>query len=99
MNDYWNTKLKDMNTEGPTMSAGSADDSRVSAENNKIYFYSGVTRQDNLVLNKLLHSTGNKLRNTQNVLQLPDPPKVYLHINSYGGSVFAGFDRDWETPE
>ena len=91
MNDYWNTKLKDMNTEGPTMSAGSADDSRVSAENNKIYFYSGVTRQDNLVLNKLLHSTGNKLRNTQNVLQLPEPPKVYLHINSYGGSVFAGF--------
>ena len=91
MNDYWNTKLKDINTEGPTMSAGSADDSRVSAENNKIYFYSGVTRQDNLVLNKLLHSTGNKLRNTQNVLQLPDPPKVYLHINSYGGSVFAGF--------
>ena len=80
-----------MNTEGPTMSAGSADDSRVSAENNKIYFYSGVTRQDNLVLNKLLHSTGNKLKNTQNVLQLPDPPKVYLHINSYGGSVFAGF--------
>ena len=62
MNDYWNTKLKDMNTEGPTMSAGSADDSRVSAENNKIYFYSGVTRQDNLVLNKLLHSTGNKLK-------------------------------------
>ena len=91
MNDYWNTKLKDMNTEGPTMSAGSADDSRVSAENNKIYFYSGVTRQDNLVLNKLLHSTGNKLKNTQNVLQLPEPPKVYLHINSYGGSVFAGF--------
>tara|TARA_R100000388_G_scaffold91773_1_gene74095 strand:+ start:470 stop:1090 length:621 start_codon:yes stop_codon:yes gene_type:complete len=91
MNDYWNTKLKDINTEGPTMSAGGADDSRVSAESNKIYFYSGVTRQDNLVLNKLLHSTGNKLRNTQNVLQLTEPPKVYLHINSYGGSVFAGF--------
>lgn len=91
MNDYWNTRLKDMNTEGPTMSAGHSDDSRVSAESNKIYFYSGVTRQDNLVLNKLLHSTGNKLRNTQNVLQLSEPPKVYLHINSYGGSVFAGF--------
>ena len=91
MNDYWNTKLKDINTEGPTMSAGSADDSRVSVENNRIYFYSGVTRQDNLVLNKLLHSTGNKLRNTQHVLQLEEAPKVHLHINSYGGSVFAGF--------
>ena len=91
MNEYWNTKLKDINTEGPMMSAGGADDSRVSAESNRIYFYSGVTRQDNLVLNKLLNSTGNKLKNTQHVLQLPEPPKVYLHINSYGGSVFAGF--------
>ena len=87
MNDYWNTKLKDMNTEGPTMSAGSAD--AVSFRKNVKSISIQALRQDNLVLNKLLHSTGNKLKNTQNVLQLPEPPKVYLHINSYGGSVFV----------
>tara|TARA_R100000234_G_scaffold119966_1_gene104589 strand:- start:10105 stop:10725 length:621 start_codon:yes stop_codon:yes gene_type:complete len=91
MNEYWNTKLKDIEKGEPTMSAGSADDSRVSVEYNKIYFYSGVTRQDNLVLNKLLHTTGHKLKNIQQLYHLSETPKVNLHINSYGGSVFAGF--------
>ena len=97
MEKYWNTKAKDENeeksnhTEGPFMMLGSADDSKVSVENNKIYFYAGVTRQDNLMLNKLLYSTGNKMASIKDLYQLQEAPKVYLHINSYGGSVFAGF--------
>jgi ATP-dependent protease ClpP protease subunit len=94
MNKYWHLEAqdeKDEDNQGPMMMAGSSDDSRVSAEHNKIYFYSGVTRQDNLALNKLLHSTGHKLANIQQVYKLNEAPKVHLHINSYGGSVFAGF--------
>lgn len=96
MRKYWNTKPEDEKEEnetkeGPMMMLGSADDSKVSVENNKIYFYSGVTRQDNLMLNKLLHSTGNKMASIKELYQLEESPKVYLHINSYGGSVFAGF--------
>ena len=94
MNKYWHLEAqdeKDEDIQGPTMMAGSSDDSRVSVEHNKIYFYSGVTRQDNLALNKLLHSTGHKLANIQQVYKLNEAPKVQLHINSYGGSVFAGF--------
>jgi ATP-dependent protease ClpP protease subunit len=94
MNKYWHLEAqdeKDEDNQGPMMMAGSSDDSRVSAEHNKIYFYSGVTRQDNLALNKLLHSTGHKLANIQQVYKLNEAPKVQLHINSYGGSVFAGF--------
>ena len=94
MNKYWHLEAqdeKDEDIQGPTMMAGSSDDSRVSVEHNKIYFYSGVTRQDNLALNKLLHSTGHKLANIQQVYRLNEAPKVQLHINSYGGSVFAGF--------
>ena len=94
MEKYWNTKAEDdnqENKEGPVMMMGSADDSKVSVENNKIYFYSGVTRQDNLMLNKLLYSTGNKMVSVKDLYQLDEMPKVYLHINSYGGSVFAGF--------
>ena len=88
--------------EGPSLAAGSSDDSKVSSEYNKIYFYSGVTRQENMQLNKLILTTGQKMKSIELCYRLPEPPKVYLHINSYGGSVFAGFgswDRDWETPE
>ena len=77
--------------EGPTLAAGASDDSKVSSEYNKIYFYSGVTRQDNLQLNKLILNTGQKMKSIELCYKLPEPPKVYLHINSYGGSVFAGF--------
>ena len=94
MNKYWHLEAqddKDQNDQGPMMMAGSSDDSRVSVEHNKIYFYSCVTRQDNLALNKLLHSTGHKLANIQQVYKLNESPSIQLHINSYGGSVFAGF--------
>ena len=43
------------------------------------------------MLNKLLYSTGNKMVSVKELYQLDEMPKVYLHINSYGGSVFAGF--------
>ena len=65
MNKYWHLEARDekddLGHEGPAMAAGGSDDSRVFAELNKIYFYSGVTRQDNLNLNKLLVSTGQVL--------------------------------------
>jgi ATP-dependent protease ClpP protease subunit len=92
MNNFWNTSVKDdKEQEGPLMATSSGDDSKVSTEYNKIYFYSGVTRQDNLQLNKLILNTGQKMKSIELCYQLPEPPKVYLHINSYGGSVFAGF--------
>ena len=93
MNEYWNTKAKDKsdNPEGPLMMAAAGDDSKVSAEYNNIYFYSGVTRQDNLQLNKLLLSTGQRMESVKTCYSLEETPKIYLHINSYGGSVFAGF--------
>ena len=77
--------------EGPSMAAGGSDSDKVSAEYNKLYFYSGVTQQHNLQLNKLLVSTAQKLITIQNTYLFEDPAKIYLHINSYGGSVFSGF--------
>ncbi len=96
MKKYWQLEAQDEEEQentpsGPIMMAGSSDDSRVSVEHNRIYFYSGVTRQDNLTLNKLLNSTGHKLANIQQVYKLEEAPRIQLHINSYGGSVFAGF--------
>jgi ATP-dependent protease ClpP protease subunit len=69
----------------------SNDSDRVLASNNKIYFYSEVSRTKVLTLNKNLVSVGLSLQNRANLLSLKDPGKIFLHINSYGGSVFAGF--------
>ncbi|HCT52268.1 MAG TPA: hypothetical protein DF712_07375, partial [Balneola sp.] len=93
MNKNWHLSSDEEIEEykGPTLAAGASDDSKVSSEYNKIYFYSGVTRQENLQLNKLILNTGQKMKSIELCYKLPEPPKVYLHINSYGGSVFAGF--------
>jgi len=69
------------------------DDSkdRIEAYNNKLYFYAEVSRTNNLTLNKKLVEMGVKYGNVTNGLDLQNPIPIELHINSYGGSVFAGF--------
>ena len=77
--------------------AESAEDAAATSANNKvdigrnrIYFYSEVNRAKNLALNKSIITIGNTLYNRGESLQT-DPGRIYLHINSFGGSVFAGF--------
>ena len=76
--------------------AESAEDAAATSANNKvdigrnrIYFYSEVNRSKNLALNKSLVTISNTLHNRGNSLST-DPGRIYLHINSFGGSVFAG---------
>jgi len=58
--------------------------------NNTIYFYSGVTRPKVLKLNKAIVSIANNVR-IKSILQGSESSThIKLHINSYGGSVFAG---------
>jgi ATP-dependent Clp protease protease subunit len=64
---------------------------QVSSANNRVYFYSEVTRTKILTLNKKIRSLNITLKNQVSTLTLGQPPNIYLHINSYGGSVFAGF--------
>ena len=77
--------------------AESAEDAAATSANNKvdigrnrIYFYSEVNRAKNLALNKSIVTMGNTLYNRGQSLQC-DSGRIYLHINSFGGSVFAGF--------
>jgi len=89
MKDITWLKASTEDTEG---SASSNDDNNVvSSINNNIYFYSEVNRVKNLELNKKLISLGTQLVNRSNSLGLSDPAPIKLHINSYGGSLFAGF--------
>ncbi len=70
--------------------ADSNDSNRVLTTNNKIYFYSAVSRPKVLTLNKSLSNLATSLQNRACALKSEAPEKIYLHINSYGGSVFAG---------
>jgi ATP-dependent Clp protease protease subunit len=62
----------------------------VEAVNNRIYYYSEVSRQKILILNKSLRNLNDNLVNQANLLSLEEPANIYLHVNSFGGSVFAG---------
>lgn len=90
---YSKTKRKDKDDDDDYDNSASSDDSkdRVEVHNNYIYFYSEVKRPNNLTLNKKIVELGNKYTNISNSLNLDKPIHINLHINSYGGSVFAGF--------
>ena len=62
----------------------------VETANNKVYFYSAVNRPKILQLNKAITNLETNLINRSNSLKLRDPGNIFLHINSFGGSVFAG---------
>ena len=55
---------------------------------NNIYFYGDITEANALELNAALYEMDKKLSVTD--LFLDVKPNINLHINSYGGSLFAG---------
>lgn len=71
--------------------SNSSDNNRVESSNNTIYFYSEVSRPHILTLNKSISNLQINLTNRAFTLCNEDPGSIYLRINSYGGSVFAGF--------
>jgi ATP-dependent protease ClpP protease subunit len=56
---------------------------------NRIYFYSEVSRESILKLNKELRNLSLNLGRSAHV-ETREPASIYLHVNSYGGSLFAG---------
>jgi len=55
---------------------------------NNLYFYGDITEANILELNAALHELDKKLSVTNVFLDIR--PIINLHINSYGGSLFAG---------
>ena len=55
---------------------------------NNLYFYGDITEANILELNATLHELDKKLSVTNVFLDIR--PIINLHINSYGGSLFAG---------
>lgn len=55
---------------------------------NNVYFYGDVSESNALDLNSALRAVDMKLKSAATVLDVT--PVIKLHINSYGGSLFAG---------
>ena len=86
---FWAGKDK-KNKDSLPISANSDKDNIVETSNNRIYYYSEVSRQKILILNKSLKNLNDNLLNQAQLLNLEKPANIYLHVNSFGGSVFAG---------
>tara|TARA_R100001510_G_C7623578_1_gene183895 strand:+ start:153 stop:794 length:642 start_codon:yes stop_codon:yes gene_type:complete len=99
MKDYfWGSKEEEKEPETPLSiheyaseikAHSSTDNNVVELVHNRIYFYSGVTRPKILQLNKGIFSLNVNMISKTAPLEY-EPPPIKLHINSYGGSVFAG---------
>jgi len=96
LEDYFWLANRKANTEKNLLPADSPisatkdKDNVVEVVNNMIYFYSEVSRPKILELNKAINNLSINLVNQTNLLKTKTPGNIYLHINSFGGSVFAG---------
>ena len=61
-----------------------------SVVNNRIYFYSEVSRSSILKLVNAITTLECKLTNVKNEFSLTEYPKIYIHIQSDGGDAYAG---------
>ncbi len=65
------------------------EDKHISVHENKIYFYSGVSRNSVVELNKKIGEIESKSLNLANTLDI-EYPTIKVFINSGGGSITAG---------
>ena len=66
-------------------------DRKIERENNHIYFHSEIDRDSIFELTSLLREAEEENYFTSFKLNIPEIP-IYLHINSFGGSIFAAFN-------
>ena len=68
---------------------GGGDSETVEVSANRIYYYCEVDRREALKFNKALENLEKKI--LANAISLDtNPANIFAHINSFGGSVFAG---------
>ena len=59
-------------------------------ENNRIYFYTDVTKHNISLLCTELYKIENKMLKIKHDYNLQEDPHIYIHIQSDGGDAFAG---------
>ena len=87
---YWGKKEEMPPKEGQkSQQEEKSRPSFVEVVENRIYFYSRIETEKILQLNRNILSMGINLQR-EATIQNREPANIYLHIQSYGGSVFAG---------
>jgi len=87
---YWAKKGEEEETKKPgSQIEEKSRPSFVEVVENRIYFYSHIETEKILQLNRNIRSMGINLQREASV-QDRGPANIYLHIQSYGGSIFAG---------
>ena len=85
---YWGEKELDKK-KAAQPSNSSKPEKHISVHENKIYYYSGVSRESAAELNKKIGEIESKSLTLANTLDI-DPPTLKVLINSGGGSITAG---------
>jgi len=80
---------KGKKTKIPYEDSAESEHNLVEVTNNRIYYYSMVNRPKILRLNKAIQNLNNNMV-CRAALYGGDETPIRIHINSYGGSVFAG---------
>ena len=73
-----------------SLNSTSCDASLFECDENHIYFYCNVTKKTCLMLNKKINELNKKLLK-QSIDMGIEPLPIYLHVSSFGGSLFAAF--------
>lgn len=60
-----------------------------SPQGNKIYYYTDVSRESILNLNRQIDELTKQMKNVQFTYNLPEPPAIEIHLCSDGGDIFA----------
>jgi len=91
MKDYnWKTIITEPNPESiEAQPIEKSAPSFIEVVENRIYFYSDIDREKILQLNRHLRNKGIDLQR-EAMVQAREPANIYLHIQSYGGNIFAG---------
>ena len=90
MKRKWTRNEVDEEIEVPDNDASGKENSYLENINNRLYFYSEIERNKVLQLNKSIIQLNNELPIQKLSYALEEEIKIYININSYGGSVFAG---------
>lgn len=78
------------NTNSDSSDSDNDDESKIIRENNHVYFYSEVSRESIFKLNILLREAEKFAYTTSFELNIKNIP-IYLHINSFGGSLYDAY--------
>jgi len=86
---YWGKKEEEPPKDSKAQQEEKVRPSFIEVVENRIYFYSDINTDKILQLNRHLRSKGIDLQR-EATIQDREPANIYIHIQSYGGSIFAG---------